>query len=149
MGWIAGSYLIYLLLPIVLLAIGSVGRVWTNTLLPRGLTGQWYLEVVRDPSFQWAFWSSLKVVGATCILATFCLISAVAIGAYGTALALVGTQINILPLLLYSKISETGSDFPAAAALSIVLMTITSAVMTLAEIFGHASRTVPSRFKKG
>jgi putative spermidine/putrescine transport system permease protein len=68
MGWIAGSYLIYLLLPIVLLAIGSVGRVWTNTLLPRGLTGQWYLEVVRDPSFQWAFWSSLKVVGATCIL---------------------------------------------------------------------------------
>lgn len=83
------------------------------------------------------------------ILATFCLISAVAIGAYGTALALVGTQVNILPLLLYSKISETGSDFPAAAALSIVLMAITSAVMTLAEIFGRESRNAPSRFKKG
>jgi putative spermidine/putrescine transport system permease protein len=83
------------------------------------------------------------------ILATFCLISAVAIGAYGTALALVGTQVNILPLLLYSKISETGSDFPAAAALSIVLMAITSAVMTLAEIFGRASHTAPFRFKRG
>ena len=68
------------------------------------------------------------------LLAAFCLTSAVAIGAYGTALALVGTQVNILPLMLYSKISETGSDFPAAAALSVVLMGICCAVMSLAEI---------------
>jgi putative spermidine/putrescine transport system permease protein len=81
------------------------------------------------------------------ILATFCLISAVAIGAYGTALALVGTQVNILPLLLYSKISETGSDFPAAAALSIVLMAITSAVMSLAEFCGRTGHDAPSRLK--
>ena len=49
------------------------------------------------------------------LVAAFGLTAAVAIGAYGTALALVGTQVNILPLLLYSRISETGSDFPAAA----------------------------------
>jgi putative spermidine/putrescine transport system permease protein len=59
----------------------------------------------------------------------------------------VGTQVNILPLLLYSKISETGSDFPAAAALSIVLMAITSAVMTLAEFFGRPGHDAPSRLK--
>ncbi len=68
------------------------------------------------------------------LLAAFCLTSAVAIGAYGTALALVGTQVNILPLMLYSKISETGSDFPAAAALSVILMGICCAVIALAEI---------------
>ncbi len=66
-------------------------------------------------------------------VAAFCLASAVAIGAYGTALALVGTQVSILPLILYSKISETGSDFPAAAALSLILMVMTSMIMVLAE----------------
>ena len=35
-------------------------------------------------------------------IAAYCLVAAVAMGAYGTALALVGTQVNILPLLLYS-----------------------------------------------
>jgi putative spermidine/putrescine transport system permease protein len=78
------------------------------------------------------------------LLAAFCLTSAVAIGAYGTALALVGTQVNILPLLLYSKISETGSDFPAAAALSVVLMGICCAVISLAEIATRRIRPVLS-----
>jgi putative spermidine/putrescine transport system permease protein len=63
----------------------------------------------------------------------FCLITAVVIGAYGTALALVGTQVNILPLQLYSMISESGSDFGAAAALSLVLMAICSSVMAVGE----------------
>jgi len=60
--------------------------------------------------------------------------TAVTIGAYGTALALVGTRVNILPLQLYSMISETGSDFPAAAALSLILMAICSCVMVLGEL---------------
>lgn len=75
------------------------------------------------------------------LIAAFCLTAAVAIGAYGTALALVGTQVNILPLMLYSKISETGSDFPAAAALSVVLMGICCAVISLAEIATQRPRT--------
>ncbi len=71
------------------------------------------------------------------LVAAYCLTAAVAIGAYGTALALVGTRVNILPLMLYSKISETGSDFPAAAALSVVLMGICCTVIALAEVAGH------------
>lgn len=67
------------------------------------------------------------------LLKAFCLTAAVAVGAYGTALALVGTQLNILPLLLYSKISETGADLPAASALSIVLMAICCLMIGLAE----------------
>jgi putative spermidine/putrescine transport system permease protein len=71
------------------------------------------------------------------LIAAFCLCAAVALGAYGTALALVGTQVNILPLVLYSKISETGSDFPVAAATSVVLMGLCCAVIAIAELFGR------------
>ena len=64
----------------------------------------------------------------------FCLIAAVVFGAYGTALALVGTQVNILPLQLYSMISESGTDFPAAAALALILTAICSSMMAVGEM---------------
>jgi putative spermidine/putrescine transport system permease protein len=69
----------------------------------------------------------------------FCLVAAVVFGAYGTALALVGTRLNILPLQLYSLISETGSDFPAAAALALLLTAICSSIMAAGEIFAARS----------
>jgi len=68
--------------------------------------------------------------------AAFCLVAAVVFGAYGTALALVGTQLAILPLQLYSLISETGSDFPAAAALALLITAACSAIMATGEWFG-------------
>jgi putative spermidine/putrescine transport system permease protein len=74
-------------------------------------------------------------------LTAFCLVAAVVFGAYGTALALVGTQLNILPLQLYSLISETGSDFAAASALSLLLMAICSSIMAVGEI--AAARSEP------
>jgi len=70
------------------------------------------------------------------IVSAFCLVSAVVFGAYGTALALVGTQLHILPLQLYSLISETGSDFPAAAALALLITAACSAIMAAGEWFG-------------
>ena len=63
-------YGIYLLLPIALLLIGSVGQNWTNTLLPTGLTGQWYLELWNDSSFRRAFTNSLLVAGGACVINT-------------------------------------------------------------------------------
>ena len=65
-----------------------------------------------------------------------CLVAAVVFGAYGTALALVGTQLRILPLQLYSLVSETGSDFPAAAALALLITAACSAMMAVGEVFG-------------
>lgn len=79
------------------------------------------------------------------LVAAFCLTAAVAMGAYGTALALVGTQLNILPLLLYSKISEAGSDLPAAAAISLVLMALCCIVITLGEWFVSSREKQPAR----
>lgn len=75
------------------------------------------------------------------LVAAFCLTSAVAVGAYGTALALVGTQVNILPLVLYSKISETGTDMPSAAVISLVLMTICGCIIALGEVFAAGRQT--------
>jgi putative spermidine/putrescine transport system permease protein len=70
------------------------------------------------------------------IVAAACLVAAVVFGAYGTALALVGTQLPILPLRLYSLISEQGSDFPAAAALALLITAVCSAVLTCGEWIG-------------
>lgn len=70
MAVVALVYLAYLLLPIVLLVVGSLGESWTNSLLPSGLTGRWYDEVASDPSFRRAFTVSLQVVVATCIIDT-------------------------------------------------------------------------------
>ena len=60
-------YLAYLIAPILLLLVGSFGGVWTNTLLPSGITSQWYVAVASDPSFRRAFLTSLGVALATCL----------------------------------------------------------------------------------
>ncbi len=70
------------------------------------------------------------------IVASLCLVAAVVFGAYGTALALVGTQLPILPLRLYSLVSETGSDFPAAAALALLITAVCASVLTFGEWIG-------------
>jgi putative spermidine/putrescine transport system permease protein len=67
---IAVIYGIYLVLPILLLVIGSVGTRWTNTLLPSGVTGEWYLALGNDPSFRKAFVTSLVVALAACAINT-------------------------------------------------------------------------------
>jgi len=64
--WVTAAYLVYLAVPIALLAVGSVGELWLNTLLPTGVTTQWYRDVAADPSFRRAFASSLAVVAITC-----------------------------------------------------------------------------------
>lgn len=70
------------------------------------------------------------------LVSSFTLVAAVAIGAYGTALALVGSQVNILPLQLFTMVSDAGSDFAVTAALGLILAAICSAVMGFGEAFG-------------
>lgn len=48
--WVTALYLVYLAVPIALLLVGSFGELWLNTLLPTGVTTQWYHDVVVDPS---------------------------------------------------------------------------------------------------
>ena len=49
----------------------------------------------------------------------------------GTALALVGTQLNILPLMLFAQVSDGGTDLSVAAALSLILMALCVIVLAL------------------
>lgn len=64
--WVTAIYLVYLVVPIALLLVGSFGELWLNTLLPTGVTTQWYRNVATDPSFRRAFGSSLAVATITC-----------------------------------------------------------------------------------
>ncbi|HEY2862275.1 MAG TPA: ABC transporter permease subunit [Casimicrobiaceae bacterium] len=64
--WITAIYLVYLAVPIALLIIGSFGQLWLNTVLPTGVTAQWYRDVANDPSFRRAFGSSLLVATLCC-----------------------------------------------------------------------------------
>lgn len=68
MAWVTGVYLAYLFLPILLLIVGSFGDTWLNTMLPTGFSGRWYEAVYEDGSFQRAFWVSLRVCAATCVV---------------------------------------------------------------------------------
>jgi len=67
MALVTALYLIYLLTPMALLLVGSFGETWTNSLLPSGVTGRWYLQLWTDGSFRRAFLVSLQVVVATCV----------------------------------------------------------------------------------
>ncbi len=71
---------------------------------------------------------------APSVLSAGCLVAALAMGTYGTALALVGTQLNILPLLLLAKVSDGGTDFSAAAAMSLILMAICVLVLGIGDV---------------
>ncbi|CCN86018.1 ABC transporter permease [Vibrio nigripulchritudo] len=61
-------YLIYLVLPIGLLIVGSFGHSWVNTLLPSGVTVNWYLEIWHNTAYRQAFLMSLQVCLMVCAL---------------------------------------------------------------------------------
>lgn len=75
------------------------------------------------------------------VLSSAFFVSSVAMGTYGTALALVGTQLNILPLMLLSKVGDGGSDFAGAAAMSLVLMFICTVVLGVGNAFGNRKKS--------
>jgi putative spermidine/putrescine transport system permease protein len=81
-----------------------------------------------------AFWDTVVPEVLPSILSSACMVAALAMGTYGTALALVGTQLNILPLMLLSKVSDGGSDFASAAALSLLLLLICVIVMGIGDV---------------
>ncbi|MGU7770081.1 ABC transporter permease [Burkholderia sp. MR1-5-21] len=59
---------LYLVLPIALLLVGSVGQSWTNTLLPTGFTGHWFADLAANRSFTRAFGVSFIVALACCAI---------------------------------------------------------------------------------
>ncbi|MFN7320468.1 MAG: ABC transporter permease [Methylobacterium sp.] len=93
-------YAAYLVTPMALILVGSVGGVWSNTLLPVGFTGRWFETLLANPTFQKAFITSLWVCAATvvaCILIGAPLAYAVAT-ARSPALAMFGRILYLTPV---------------------------------------------------
>lgn len=67
------------------------------------------------------------------ILAASTLVFAVAMGAYGTAFALTGVGVNIVPLAVMSLISEARLDFNLASALAVGLTAVTLLIISIYE----------------
>lgn len=67
------------------------------------------------------------------ILAGSSLLFAVSMGAFGTAFALTGVGVKILPLVIFTHVSEVSVDISRADALAIVLTVVTTAVILLYE----------------
>lgn len=71
------------------------------------------------------FWSSM--------LAGSSLLFAVSMGAFGTAFALAGTGLNIMPLLIYTQTSDLTVNIAEADALAVTLAVVTTVVVWLYE----------------
>ena len=91
-----------------------------------------------------AFRDTVLAEVAPSVLSNACLVAAIAMGTYGTALALVGTQLNILPLMLYAQVGDGGSDFGVAAALSLLLMALCVIVMGLGDAIARRRERGPA-----
>lgn len=97
---VAIAYFLFLFAPVLLLALGSFGDSWSNTLLPTGFTWRWYEEVAADPSFRRAFVTSLQIVGITCalnVLIGLPLAYAIQVGAKG-GVRLAARLVTLLPV---------------------------------------------------
>ncbi|WP_411882681.1 ABC transporter permease [Polaromonas sp. YR568] len=92
-----------------------------------------------------AFWDTVVPEVLPSVITAATTVSALAMGTYGTALALVGTQLNILPLLLFARVSDGAADFPAAAAMSLILMGICMLVLAGGDLAARFHRRSSSR----
>jgi len=67
------------------------------------------------------------------LLAGTSLLFAVSMGAFGTAFALTGTAVKILPLVIYNQISDITIEVSRANGLAVVLTVVTTLVIVLYE----------------
>jgi putative spermidine/putrescine transport system permease protein len=91
-------YLLYLLLPIVLLIVGAFGDSWSNTLLPTGFTLKWFEAVWLDTSFRRAFVNSFVVAACTCVTAILLATPLAYALHHRSGKAIVGRVVALLPV---------------------------------------------------
>ena len=129
-------------------SVGGLGLAYAYYLIPRVALSLYpvFANLDAAPALaartlgatRWQAWlHTVLPEVAPAVLSSAFFVAAIAMGTYGTALALVGTQLNILPLMLLSKVGDGGSDFPAAAALSLLLMVLCTLVLGAGEAFAH------------
>lgn len=125
-GGLAFAYCYYLVPRVAL----TLYPVFAN-LDPRPLQAARTLGATRWQAFK----DTVLPEVAPSVFASACQVAALAMGTYGTALALVGTQLNILPLMVFAKLGDGGGDFAAAAAMSLVLMAMCLLTLGVGDAF--------------
>lgn len=123
-------YAYYLIPRVVMILLPVLVNFDTAQLAAAESMGASRYRVVRD---------ILLPQAAPALVSSFCLVAAVAVGAYGTALALVGSQVNILPLQLFTMVSDAGADFAVTASLGLVLMALCTTIMAIGEVAGSSA----------
>ena len=116
------AYLYFLIPRMVLVMMAA----WSNA--------DWSLVEAAESlgASRWTTWWRVTFpMLAPSILAGSSLLFAVSMGAFGTAFALTGTGVNILPLLVYTQVSEVSANLGQADALAVVLTVVTSLVVLL------------------
>lgn len=128
--------------------VGGLGFAYAYYLIPRVALNLYpvFVNLDRRPfnaartlgASPWrAWWDTVAPEIAPSVFSAGCLVSALAMGTYGTALALAGTQLNILPLTLYARISDGSVDFAGAAVLSLILMTVCVMVLGAGDVIAN------------
>lgn len=84
-------------------------------------------------SYAFAFRKVILPAIAPSVIAGSSLLFAVSMGAFGTAFALTGTGVNIVPLLIYTHISEVGIELGRADALAVFLTILTTSIIVFYE----------------
>ncbi|MBC7331127.1 MAG: ABC transporter permease subunit [Synergistetes bacterium] len=84
-------------------------------------------------SYPFAFRKVILPSIAPSVIAGSSLLFAVSMGAFGTAFALTGTGVNIVPLLIYTHISEVSIELGRADALAVLLTLLTTSIILLYE----------------
>ena len=64
-------YLVYVILPVVLIILGSFGEKWFGTLFPQGFTLQWYKDLFSRSMYIRALRMSIIVGGLSVIINSF------------------------------------------------------------------------------
>lgn len=132
------GYVAFIVAPIVMIVIGSFGRVWVGTPLPEGLTLRWYSEVFADDTAMRAFLTSLVVgviaVGTNLVVAP---LLAFSLSAGGRRVGVIESVMRIVPVAT------------PAVVLGLALTATTSRLLPMASgtlallILGHIVLTMP------
>ncbi|MCS7232892.1 MAG: ABC transporter permease subunit [Synergistetes bacterium] len=106
------------------------------TMIAAWSTFNWNLldaAISLGASYSFAFRKVILPLIAPSVIAGSSLLFAVSMGAFGTAFALTGTGVNIVPLLIYTHISEVGIELGRADALAVILTLLTTSIIVVYE----------------
>ncbi|PRD42577.1 ABC transporter permease [Phyllobacterium phragmitis] len=104
-----GLMVFVMLLPLIATFMNSVASEWSGTVLPSGLTGQYYASVLADPRFHAALLRSVAVAAVALALATAIIVPAVvAAHIYWPALDRWMARLVILPYAIPAIVLMVG-----------------------------------------